>query len=83
MSTLLEIEEAIKSLPADQIEELACWLDDIQTVKGIAPSQSGDYLAAQIETARRRMQALDSGKTDEIPGETAHAIVRDFIKPPR
>jgi hypothetical protein len=79
MSTLTEIEEAIKTLPPDQIAELACWLDDIQSVNGPAATHSDECLKAQIESARRRMEAMDAGTTTEIQGETAHATVRKFI----
>ena len=72
MSTLPEIEDAIKTLPADQIAELACWLDDIQAVMGEPDRQPEACLAAQLETARRRMHALDARQSTEIPGETAH-----------
>ena len=34
MSTLAEIEEAIESLPAPQVEELAAWLNERRSAQG-------------------------------------------------
>ena len=81
MSTLLEIEEAIGTLPGDQVVELALWLEDYQVITGVSEARdaSSEVLAAQFEVARNRMIALDAGRSQEIPGEVAHAMVHDFI----
>jgi hypothetical protein len=80
MSTLLEIEEAIKLLPPDQVAELASWLDEVQQVNDTAKGHSEEYLEAQLNLARRRMEALDAGKTVEVSGEEARTIVQQSIR---
>jgi hypothetical protein len=80
MSTLLEIEEAIKLLPPDQVAELASWLDEVQQVNDPAKGHSDECLEAQLDLARRRMEALDAGQTVEVPGEEARAIVQQSIR---
>ncbi len=83
MSTLLEIEEAIETLPGKQVAELASWLHRRQAGNGEDASFSEEeILAAQVEVARLRMTALDAGRSQEIPGAEAHAMVRNFIARP-
>ena len=80
MSTLSEIEEAIKALPADQIAELASWLDDMQEVHLAPDARARECLSAQPGIARQRMEALDAGGSREIPGNEAHLIVLGHLK---
>ena len=45
MSTLSEIEEAIKGLPAPDLDELAQWLEQQRARKPIASALEPDFLA--------------------------------------
>jgi hypothetical protein len=47
MSTLQEIEEAIESLPASDVVELARWLEDYQSLIGAAESVGEFYDAEE------------------------------------
>ena len=41
MSTIAEIEAAIETLPAPQVDELACWLDSLRVRRTVpAPIES-------------------------------------------
>jgi hypothetical protein len=44
MSTITEIESAIEQLPAQQVDELAAWLDRHRAARS-APSQLENWLA--------------------------------------
>jgi hypothetical protein len=79
MSTLIEIEEAIRSLPPDEVAALANWLDELQAVNSPSKAYSDECLAGQLDIARRRMEALDAGQSVEVTGGDAHAIVRKSI----
>ena len=45
MSTLREIEAAIRRLPASQVDELALWLEQQRTRKPVASASEPDFLA--------------------------------------
>lgn len=72
MSTLAEIENAIETLPAPQVEELAAWLEQRRLRKAAAASTAGldrtrpvpDWLQRSIGTATTGLS------TDEILRET-------------
>jgi hypothetical protein len=47
MSTLVEIEEAIQTLPADKVAELLRWLEDYQAMIGAAEALAELYTAEE------------------------------------
>lgn len=69
MSTLGEIEAAIEHLPARQVEELAAWLDQRRSVRGVEPRSAEAWLE------RARGAAAPGMTTDAVMALTREKIV--------
>jgi hypothetical protein len=71
--TVAHLYEEALHLSEDSRVELAERL-----IESALPAQ--EILAEQVYTATERMRALDSGASTEVPGEEAHAQVRQSIQ---
>ncbi len=57
MSTLMEIEEAIETLPAAQVEKLAVWLGARRSQQPAWPVPPPDVEAAELERVEAEIEA--------------------------
>jgi len=71
MSTLAEIENAIETLPAPQVEELARWLEQCRLRKAAAFTTESDRTRPLPDWLQRSIGTATTGlSTDEILRET-------------
>ena len=67
MTTIGEIEAAIENLSAEEVGDLAAWLDEFRSRRGLVEGDAEAVEQAWLAEADRRWKEIEAGSVETIP----------------